>query len=83
MQKQIVLLIVNSVAGRKKANKALYQIVESLCCNNCKTIIFTTSKKGDATNIVIEHAYECQKIICCGGDGTLNEIISGLIYLNM
>ncbi len=44
MQKQNILLIVNPVAGRKKANKTLYQIVDSLCRNNCKTTIFLSGK---------------------------------------
>ena len=83
MKNQNILLIVNPVAGKKKANKALYYIVDSLCRNNCKTIVFTTTKKGDATRIVTQYAQECQRIICCGGDGTLNEIITGLIYLNL
>lgn len=83
MQKQNILLIINPVAGKKKANKTIYQIVDSLCKNNCKTTLFITTKKGEATNIIIEHAHECQKIICCGGDGTLSEIISGLVQLNM
>lgn len=83
MQEQNILLIVNPAAGKKNANKVLYKIVDSLCRNKCKTTVFTTTKRGEATNIVIECAHECQKIICCGGDGTLNEIISGLLPLNI
>lgn len=83
MKKQNILLIINPVSGRKKARTLVYQIVDSLSRNNCSTMVFTTAKKGEATNIVIEHTYECHKIICCGGDGTLNEIISGLAHEKM
>jgi YegS/Rv2252/BmrU family lipid kinase len=81
MQKQNVLLIINSVAGRKKANRKMYQIVSTLCENNCKTTIFTTTKRGEATELVIQYGSDYDKIICAGGDGTLNEVISGLVCL--
>ncbi|QQO10488.1 diacylglycerol/lipid kinase family protein [Breznakiella homolactica] len=83
MQKQNILLIINPVAGRKKANKIVYQIVDSLSRNNCRTVIFMTTRKGEATDLIIEHAHDCHKIICCGGDGTLSEVLSGLIRLDM
>ena len=83
MQKQSVLLIINPVAGRKKAKSLIFKIVDSLCRNNCKTTIFTTTKRGEATSIVIDHAKGHQRIICCGGDGTLNEVVSGLAKLNL
>lgn len=74
-----VLLIVNPVAGRKKAKSMLYRVVDSLCRNGYIVTIFTTARKGEATDIVIEHAKTYDKIICCGGDGTLNEVFTGLI----
>lgn len=83
MQKQNVLLIINPVAGRKKAKSMIYRIVDSLCRNNCKTTIYITAKKGDATDIVTQYAEEFEKVVCCGGDGTLNEVISGLAQLKL
>ena len=78
MNKQNILLIVNPVAGRKEAKRILYKIIDLLCRNEYKTIIFTTGQRGEATNIVVENAREVEKVICCGGDGTLNEVITGL-----
>lgn len=83
MSKQKILLIVNPIAGRRKARKILYKIVDALCRENYKTTIFTTSKQGAATNIVRENGAEFQKIICCGGDGTLNEVFTGLAMENL
>jgi len=74
-----ILLIINPVSGRQKARSILYRVIDFLCRNNCKTTVFTTSRRGDATDIVKAHAAECDRIICCGGDGTLNEIFSGLV----
>ncbi|WP_099204499.1 diacylglycerol/lipid kinase family protein [Scatolibacter rhodanostii] len=83
MEKQNTLLIINPIAGRKKARTILYKVVDSLCRNNHKITIFTTTSKGEATQIIREYASDMQKIICCGGDGTLNEVLSGLSRENL
>ena len=76
--KQKILLIINPISGRKKAKRILYPLVDLLCRNDCETTIFTTTGRGQAVDIVKQHASEADKIICCGGDGTLNEIFTGL-----
>lgn len=83
MKNQKVLVIMNPVAGRKKAGKLLSQIVDALCRNDCITSVYTTSKKNDAVHFVREHGSEFHRIICCGGDGTLNEIFTGLTMENL
>ncbi|MPM76198.1 Diacylglycerol kinase [bioreactor metagenome] len=41
--------------------------------------MFTTAAPKDATQIVVNQAANYDLIVCCGGDGTLNEVLSGLI----
>ena len=74
-----ILLIINPVSGRQKARTILYRIIDHLCRNNCKITIFITKGRGDATEIVKDHGAEHDKIICCGGDGTLNEVFTGIV----
>ena len=38
-----------------------------------------TAGQGDATRIVERRAAEMDLIVCCGGDGTFNETISGML----
>jgi len=83
MAKENILLIFNPVSGRQKARTMIYRIVNFLSENNCKTTIFATTKQGDATKLVKEHGLECDRIICCGGDGTLNEVFSGLAAMDI
>lgn len=52
MPKQNILLIVNPVAGRKKAKTVWHKIVDLLSRNNYTTTIFTTTRKGEAIEIV-------------------------------
>jgi len=80
---QNVLLIINPVSGRKTARMKLYEIVDFMSRNDCKTTIFTTSRKGEATEIVKTHATEYGRIVCCGGDGTLNEVFTGITELGI
>jgi len=83
MIKQNVLLIVNPVSGRKKSRMVVYSIVNFLSQHGCKTTIFSTTGRGNATELVREHAPLHDRIICCGGDGTLNEVFSGLATMDI
>ena len=40
-----------------------------------------TKAKGHATNLVLEYGNNFDIIVCSGGDGTLNEVKSGIIKL--
>ena len=76
---QSTLLIINPVSGRRKIKPLLYKIVDLLCQHGCKTTIFITTGPLEATRIVKEYCHDFERIICCGGDGTLNEIFTGLM----
>ena len=41
--------------------------------------VFITEKKGDAETKIFHNAREYDAVVCCGGDGTLNEAISGIL----
>ncbi len=75
-----VLLIINPVSGQQKIQPKLFSIVNALCKEGCTVITQTTQYRGHATELAktaIEKRYDT--IICCGGDGTLNETVSGLM----
>lgn len=75
-----VMLIINPRAGKMKSKTALYDIAEIFCRADYETVVKITSGKGQAE----KYAYEAANggfdiVVCCGGDGTLNETISGII----
>lgn len=41
--------------------------------------VHTTQSRGDATKKCIESAGEYDRIVCAGGDGTLDEVVSGVM----
>ena len=76
-----VLLIINPNAGKTKSMSTLSDILNAFAKKNCKTISFSTKGKDDATDIVKKYAKGNDVVVCCGGDGTLNEVIKGVMTL--
>lgn len=74
-----LLLILNPVAGTKKATKYLAEIISVFNRSVYDVHVYITQKQGDATRAVRSLGNQADIIVCCGGDGTLNETISGVI----
>ena len=76
---QNLLLIINPCAGQKKAKKLLVEIIDILNRAGFEVITYITSGLGDAENACIRYADQVSRIVCCGGDGTFNETVSGVL----
>ena len=73
-------LIVNPVAGKMQVKGAFFDIVKKFCDADILLSVRLTKAKGDATAIAAELSKEnCDLVICAGGDGTLNEVICGIM----
>lgn len=77
-----VLLIVNPKAGQDKARINAFDVVERLSNAGYDCTLKTTACAGDATNLVKKHIDGHDMVVCCGGDGTLNETINGIMALD-
>ena len=73
-----LLMILNPVSGTKKASKNLAEIISLFNRNGFDTKVFVTEKQGDATDAVKKLSKGVDLIVCSGGDGTLNETVTGL-----
>lgn len=76
----MVLMIVNPVAGKLRARTALFEIVDVLSAAGLEVNVRVSRQRGHAREIAqaaTRDQYE--KIVCVGGDGTLNEVITGLV----
>ena len=78
MNKRLLLLL-NPCAGQKRANRYLPEIVRLYNDRGYECAVYVTACSGDATPYVRDHAAEYERIVCVGGDGTLNETIAGLV----
>ena len=74
-----MLFIMNPFAGVKRANRHLTDIL--LMCNQPGYEVTThmTLGRGDAAAVAREKGKDVDLVVCCGGDGTLNETITGLL----
>ena len=74
-----LLLIMNPFAGQKRANKFLPDILSLYNRAGYDVTAYMTGGPGDAIQTVQRLAPEMDLVVCCGGDGTLNETISGVM----
>lgn len=77
--KQKLLLIMNPVAGTKKPNKHLTEILSMFCDNGYECFVQMTTRDYGADQVVRDYAKGKDLVVCIGGDGTFNEMVSGLI----
>jgi len=74
-----MLFIMNPVSGQKRAAKFLPEIISLFNNAGYEVVTYMTSYQGDAARIARERAGGMDLVVCCGGDGTLNETITGLL----
>ena len=78
-----LLFIMNAFAGQKKANKVLPEILTVFTEAGYEIQIAMTTGPGAATRLAAERGADVDLIVCCGGDGTLNETVTGLLQAGL
>lgn len=81
LENKKILAIINPRAGRTKSQKGTFDIADVLSTLGYDFDIKTTTKSGDATEFAQNLGINYDVILCCGGDGTLNETINGVMAL--
>ncbi len=76
-----LLFIMNPFSGQKRANRYLPEIIQMFNQAGYETVVHITAGHGDATLAVERQGADKDLIVCCGGDGTLNETITGLLRI--
>ena len=79
--KKKLMLIINPAAGRGAYKFNLPEALLLLDRGGYRTTLFFTAARGDATAIAAEHGAEYDTVACVGGDGTLSEVLGGLMQL--
>ena len=76
-----LLFIVNPRAGKTKSRTPLFDAVAHFSKAGYLVYVFVTEGRGDATRAAAEMGGDFDVVVCAGGDGTLNETLSGLMTL--
>lgn len=74
-----LLLVVNPRAGQRKVDRLLMKIIDIFNRSDYEVITHITAASGDCENMVLHYANAIDLVVCCGGDGTFNETVSGVL----
>lgn len=70
-------MIVNPMAGRQRIRWELIHVVDTLTKAGYETVIYTTQSSEATRDLLKENDSRFEKVLCCGGDGTFNEVLGG------
>ena len=73
-----LLFIYNPFAGKGMIRNSLSYILEEFSANGYEVVVHPTSGVKDAARCVEECGDSFDLIVCCGGDGTLDEVVTGM-----
>ena len=76
-----LLFIVNPCSGREQIRNQLIDILDIFTKAGYSIPVYVTQRRGDAKETVISQGEDALTVVCSGGDGTLNETVSGLMKL--
>ncbi len=74
-----LLLILNPVSGQMMGKRYLADVLEKFCRADYSPTVFISAEQGHATRLAALHGGDADLVVCMGGDGTLNEVITGLL----
>lgn len=74
-----LLLVINPCAGQRKARKHVTDIIDIFNRAGYAVTTHITERPGDGETAVCRYVDETDLVVCCGGDGTFNETISGVL----
>lgn len=74
-----LLFVINGHSGKGQIKNRLLEIIDVMVQEGYQVTVHTTQAREDATNVVREQAKDYDLIVCSGGDGTLDETVTGLM----
>lgn len=76
-----MLLFVNPAAGRSEMHYQLMDVISRFTAAGYDVTCHPTQKPQDITEVIAEQGEGFDMIVTCGGDGTLNETVTGIMQL--
>ena len=74
-----LLFVVNGHSGKGQIKYKLLDIIDIMIKEGYHVQVHTTQEREDATKVVREQAKYYDLVVCSGGDGTLDEAVTGMM----
>lgn len=74
-----LLFVINGHSGKGQIKNKLLEIVDLMIKAGYRVQVHTTQEREDATNVVRERSGDYDLVVCSGGDGTLDEAVTGMM----
>ena len=74
-----MLFIYNPKAGRQRVRGMLPDLLAVFAREGFETTVHPTMAAGEAAQVAEAQAAQFDRVVCCGGDGTLNETVHGML----
>ena len=74
-----LLFVVNGHSGKGQIKNKLLDIIDIMIKEGYHVQVHTTQGREDATKVVREQAKYYDLVVCSGGDGTLDEAVTGMM----
>ena len=74
-----MLFILNPTAGRTHIKNRLFDIINAFSEADYRVTVFPTRQPNDGRSIVISEGSDYDLIVCAGGDGTLDDVVTGFM----
>ena len=76
-----MLFVINPKSGRVQIKNKLLEILDLFIKDGYEVRVHVTQASKDAQKVVLEAGKDQDMVVCSGGDGTLNEVVTGLMEL--
>ena len=76
-----VLFIINPSSGKRRIRNKLLSVLDISAKRGYRVETYVTQEALDARRKAITRGRSADLIVCSGGDGTLNEVVSGMMEL--
>lgn len=83
MSERKLLFVFNPKSGMGLIKNNLLDILDVMVKAGFEPTVYPTQARGDATRKVKEDGANYERIVCSGGDGTLDEVVTGMCEANL
>ncbi len=76
-----LLMMINPGAGKGGIGNNLFAVINLFTEYGFRVEVHPTQSQGEATDFIKANGENYDYIVCCGGDGTVNEVVAGMQIL--